>query len=72
MDISDLKKGQAAIVKSLGNSRMAARLNEIGIYPGVQIKVKHVAPLGDPIAIQIASSTFALRRAVAQSIEIEI
>ena len=43
MTIADLGKGQSATVKLIDSKDLSDRLHEIGLYPGVQVKVKHIA-----------------------------
>jgi ferrous iron transport protein A len=45
-------------------------LEDIGFLPGEQVTVLRRSLLGDPLMVRIGSSTFALRRAEAQLIEV--
>lgn len=59
--------GRVASVKADGNDAqgvdLARRLMELGFLPGEPVRVLHRAfPSGDPLAVRIGSSTFALRR----------
>lgn len=45
-----------------------ARLLELGFDEGVSVEKLHAAPLGDPVAVKVGSTTVALRRALARAI----
>ena len=50
----------------------AQRLHELGFDEGVDVELLHRAPFGgDPLAVRVGNMTVALRRAMAQLIEIE-
>ncbi len=54
-----------------GGDDLAARLGEIGFVAGERVRVLARAPLGDPIAVRVGSSTFALRLAEAACVLVE-
>ncbi len=62
----------ARVVSVSGASAVARRLMEMGVVPGVPLRVIKAAPLGDPIEIRVRGYNLALRRAEAQSITIVI
>lgn len=72
MTLDALAVGQSATVIHLAPSRslptdggvdVARRLMELGFVPGERIRVlKRAMPGGDPIAVKVGHSTFALRR----------
>ena len=71
MNLSNLKIGAIGKVKNvIGNSRISRRLMEMGIVPGVSIKVIKTAPFGDPIEIRVRGYHLAMRRNEAEAIEI--
>ena len=50
----------------------AQRLHEMGFDEGVDLEVLHRAPLGgDPVAVRVGNMTVALRRALADVIDVE-
>ena len=51
---------------------LAQQLEDIGFLPGEQVTVLRRSLLGDPLMVRIGTSTFALRRAEAQLIEVAI
>lgn len=73
MHISQLKIGQPARILSLGESDPAyrRRLLAMGLLPGTSLIVSRIAPLGDPIEIQVRGYALSLRKSEAQCIQIE-
>lgn len=72
--LADLPYGIPAVVtgvdaRNIGQA-VARRLAEIGFLPGESIQVLARVPGGNPIAVRIGSSTFALRRHEAASIRV--
>ena len=52
-------------------SAFAARLMSLGLIPGTEFTVLHVAPLGDPVAIQIRGFRLSLRADEACGLQLE-
>lgn len=64
--------GQRVRVKKLtGDGSVKRRIMDMGITKGVEISVRKVAPLGDPIEVTVRGYELSLRRADAQMIEVE-
>ena len=61
----------AKVVKIHGEGAVKRRIMDIGITKGVEIYVRKVAPLGDPIEITVRGYELSLRKADAESIEVE-
>ena len=71
MTLRDLKPGEEGVVASLGTKGpMKRRIMDMGVTPGVSVKVIKVAPLGDPIEIFLRGYGLTLRKEDAQRIEI--
>lgn len=64
MKLSELKKGEkASIVYISGsNTSLKRRMLDMGITTGVEILVKKVAPLGDPICLELRGYELCLRK----------
>ena len=58
-------------VKLHGEGAVKRRIMDMGITRGVEIYVRKVAPLGDPVEVTVRGSELSLRRADAQMIEVE-
>ena len=63
--------GKARVVKIHGEGAVKRRIMDMGITKGVEIHVRKVAPLGDPIEITVRGYELSLRKADAESIEVE-
>lgn len=64
--------GSYAKVKKLhGEGAIKRRIMDMGITKGVEVYIRKVAPLGDPIEITVRSYELSLRKADADKIEIE-
>ena len=67
--LKDLKPGQSGIVQSLGEKGpVRRRLMDMGVTPGVEVEVVKVAPLGDPIEVNIRGYELSLRQNEASQI----
>ena len=63
--------GKAKVVRIHGEGAVKRRIMDMGITKGVEIFVRKVAPLGDPIEITVRGYELSLRKADAESIEVE-
>jgi ferrous iron transport protein A len=71
-NLSELAVGATGIVRAFtAGSRAAMRLREMGILPGTEVRVVRLAPLGDPIEIEVRGSHLSLRKTEAAEILIE-
>ena len=59
------------VVKLHGEGAVKRRIMDMGITKGVEIYVRKVAPLGDPIEITVRGYELSLRKADAENIEVE-
>ena len=70
--LKDVKIGNwAKVVKLHGEGALRRRIMDMGITKGVEVRVRKVAPLGDPIEITVRGYELSLRKEDAQMIEIE-
>ena len=70
--LRNVKVGETVKVKKLnGEGAVKRRIMDMGITKGVEIYVRKVAPLGDPIEITVRGYELSLRKADAESIEVE-
>jgi ferrous iron transport protein A len=71
MTLTNLSKGaKATVIAVTGNSPAARRLMEMGVVPGVSVKMVKAAPFGDPIEIRLRGYSLAIRRSEADAIEV--
>ena len=59
------------VVKLHGEGAVKRRIMDMGITKGVQITIKKVAPLGDPIEVTVRGYELSIRKADAEMIEIK-
>ncbi len=59
------------VVKLLGEGALKRRIMDMGVTKGVTIKVRKVAPLGDPIEVTVRGYELSLRKEEAKNIEVE-
>ena len=63
--------GTAKVVKLHGEGALKRRIMDMGLTKGVEVYVRKVAPLGDPIELTLRGYELSLRRADAEMIEVE-
>lgn len=74
MKLDELKVGQKAKVLSLNveNKEIRRHLLDMGITRGVEVKIKKVAPMGDPVDIELRDYQLCIRKADLNKIEVEV
>lgn len=73
MTLKELKVGQQGKVISIGTTGpMKRRIMDMGVTPGTEMKIVKVAPLGDPIEVNIRGYELSLRKDEAAQIQIEL
>lgn len=70
--LKEVAVGQTVTVKKLtGAGPVKRRIMDMGITKGVEIYVRKVAPLGDPVEVTVRGYELSLRRTDAEMIEVE-
>lgn len=70
--LKDVKVGQSAkVLKLHGEGAVKRRIMDMGITKGIEVKVRKVAPLGDPLELTVRGYELSLRKADAEKIEVE-
>ena len=70
--LKDVQVGESAVVKKLhGAGAIKRRIMDRGITKGVEILVRKVAPLGDPLELNLRGYELSLRKSDAELIEVE-
>lgn len=68
--LKDAKIGETVTVKKLnGEGAVKRRIMDMGITKGVEVYVRKVAPLGDPIEVTVRGYELSLRKADAEMVE---
>ncbi len=69
--LADLALGRVAtVVEVTGPRAFRRRLLEMGLVPGTPVRVVTVAPLGDPLQIEVRDGQWSMRRAEAAQIAV--
>ena len=69
--LKDAKVGESVTVSKLhGEGPVKRRIMDMGITKGVEVYVRKVAPLGDPIEVTVRGYELSLRKADAAMIEV--
>ncbi|MBE6985408.1 MAG: ferrous iron transport protein A [Ruminococcaceae bacterium] len=70
--LKDAKIGETVkVIKLWGEGAVKRRIMDMGITKGVEVYVRKVAPLGDPIELTVRGYELSVRKADAQMIEVE-
>ena len=70
--LKDVTVGETVnVVKLRGTGAVKRRIMDMGITRGAQIYVRKVAPLGDPVEVNVRGYELTVRRADAEMVEIE-
>ena len=70
--LKELKVGDTArVVKLYGEGAVKRRIMDMGLAKGVDVQIRKVAPLGDPIEVTVRGYELSIRKADAEIIEVE-
>lgn len=70
--LRDVKIGQSAtVVRVAGDGAIKRHIMDMGITKGTDVKVRKVAPLGDPIEVTVRGYELSLRKSEADSIYVQ-
>ena len=72
MTLKDVSVGQTVKVRRLsGEGPVKRRIMDMGITKGIEIYVRKVAPLGDPVEVTVRRYELSIRKADAEMVEVE-
>ena len=66
--VADLGIGEHGFISGFTDEKLSLKLLEMGCVPGEPVKVVQVAPLGDPISIEVSGYHLSLRLSEADNI----
>lgn len=70
--LRDAKVGDTvSVVKLHGEGAVKRRIMDMGLTKGVEVQIRKVAPLGDPVEVTVRGYELSIRKADADMIEIE-
>lgn len=70
--VAHLKRGQKGRIREFKEDLLPIKLLELGCLPGNVVEMVQLAPLKDPIYINVNGSHIAIRRSIAQQIELDL
>ena len=69
MTIDDLKIGQSGVISQVGGEGpLRLRFLDMGLIPGTRVLLQKIAPMGDPVQIQLRGYELTIRREDARKI----
>jgi len=72
MTLDDLRPGSECLVKKLNaHDKLGQRLMDMGVYPGLEMKVIRNAPLEDPMELELDGYYLSIRHEEAKFVEVE-
>ncbi len=73
MTLKEAKIGsRVKVIRLRGEGAVKRRIMDMGITKGVEIAIRKVAPLGDPLEITVRGYELSLRKADAEMIDVEL
>lgn len=72
LSLKDLEPGRRArVVRLERRGELGKRLADMGLVPGALVEVKRIAPLGDPMEVEVRGYRLSLRKAEAAGVLVE-
>lgn len=72
MTLDSIKPGQSGVISTIGGQGLLRRrLLDMGLTPNTRVKVRKVAPMGDPIELSLRSYILTIRKEEAAKIELK-
>ncbi|WP_318713922.1 ferrous iron transport protein A [Treponema sp.] len=72
MTLKEVKPGATVkVVKISGEGAVKRRIMEMGLTKGIEVFVRKVAPLGDPVEVTVRDYELSVRKADAELVEVE-
>jgi ferrous iron transport protein A len=73
MSLLEVARHRIVIVEEVAGDRaFRRRIMEMGLVPGTAVKVVAVAPLGDPLTLELRSSRLSIRKREAQHVRVRL
>ncbi len=72
MTLDQIAVGQEVLITKVGGEgELRCRFLDMGLIPGTRVKVRKMAPMGDPIEIELRGYELTIRKEDAQMIEVQ-
>jgi ferrous iron transport protein A len=72
MTLKDIKPGQTCVIVNILTNNLRKRIIDMGLTNRTVVKVKKLAPLGDPMEILVRGYLLTIRKAEARTIEVTL
>jgi ferrous iron transport protein A len=72
MTLMDVRPGVSCVIKNIFVNNLRKRIIDMGLTTGTKVTVKKLAPLGDPMEIQVRGYLLTIRKAEARMIDVEL
>lgn len=72
MTLMDVRPGNSCVIKTIYVNNLRKRIIDMGLTTGTKVMVKKLAPLGDPMEIQVRGYLLTIRKAEARMIDVEL
>lgn len=69
--LTDLARGETAVIREFRNQDLMLKLLEMGVLPGETVTLELRAPLGDPLSIRVSGYLLSIRKSEARSILVQ-
>ena len=71
MTLAELKVGESAVIRAVGGEgALRCRLLDMGLIPNTPVKLQKIAPMGDPMEVQVRGYELTLRMEDAKKISV--
>jgi ferrous iron transport protein A len=71
--LDEIPLGRSVTVRTVDGARaFRRRLLEMGLVPGTPVRIVTIAPLGDPLRIEVRGGQWSIRRAEAAQIQVDL
>jgi Fe2+ transport system protein FeoA len=70
--LSELRPGQQAVIVQFISNEIFLKLMEMGCLPGEKVILEQIAPLGDPISVNVSGYSLSLRLNEAEQIIVDL
>lgn len=70
--LSELLLGESGIITEVRSPEKVTKLMEMGCLPGETLRLDHIAPFGDPIAVTLSGYKLSLRKRDAKYIMVQV
>jgi len=70
--LSELIPGERGVITEVNHPEKVTKLMEMGCLPGEELRLDHIAPMGDPIAITLTGYKLSLRKRDAKHIMVRL